>query len=83
MVRLGFLLNILFAWLLLIILSYLTVNVIASITLPDGYVFKLIEAIVKALSVAVLLALWLYTWRRISKLYFEKLLKGRVSVSSF
>lgn len=78
MVRLGFFLNILFAWVLLLTLSYLTINVIAVFTLPDGYISKLIEAILKALSVAILLVLWLYTWRKLSKLYFEKLLKGRV-----
>jgi|GEM_PF-1622879 len=79
MVRLGFLLNIAFAWILLIVLSYLTVNIIAGFTISDGYPFKFIEALLKASSVAVLLALWLYIWKKLSKMYFEKLLRDRIS----
>jgi hypothetical protein len=82
MIRLGLLLNIAFAWILLIVLSYLTVNVIAELTLPDGYFLKFIEALLKALSVAVLLALWLYIWKKLSKIYFEKLLRDRISTFS-
>ncbi|MCS7112351.1 MAG: hypothetical protein RMJ00_05735 [Nitrososphaerota archaeon] len=81
MVRLGFFLNILFAWLLLLTLSYLTVNVVAGLTLQNGYLLSFIEAVSKALSVAILIVLWLYIWKKLSKLYFEKLLKDRIPAS--
>lgn len=81
MVRLGFFLNILFAWLLLLTLSYLTVNVVAGLTLQNGYLLRFIEAVSKALSVAILIVLWLYIWKKLSKLYFEKLLKDRIPAS--
>lgn len=81
MVRLGFFLNILFAWLLLLMLSYLTVNVVAGLVLQNGYLLRFIEAVSKTLSVAILIALWLYIWKKLSKLYFEKLLKDRIPSS--